>query len=195
MWCGFVDIAFDSQCRAGACPPPSFAFGSAFSWKVEHEGAAIRIVLPRQGHCRSNGVIQDVSHNVFELFFVAKEMVPEALLPNAAMDTVLPRCPLSKVLELGDEGDDVAARRCAEDKMDVVGHKAEPVDWDVQLVGKAAQYLQCRTGKPGIREDSRATIRANGCRADGPGYRVGFSAEAYSLPLWKLMLHDGPEIA
>ena len=117
------------------------------------ERAREGIALPRCHEASSNRVAEDVVDRDRKLLISAKEVIPEARLPEGPLRTQAPGCPLSEILELTDKGHDVASHRGTENQMDVIWHDAESIDGHACFYGVDFECFNRRCGNTGIGKD------------------------------------------
>jgi hypothetical protein len=101
-----------------------------------------------------------------EPLIAAKKVVPEAGLPERALDAEPPRFPLHQVFELSHERNDVAVRRRPENEMNVVGHHTPRVNGHARRYGMASEDVDGDGGDGRTGEDRRAAFHRDGDRAD-----------------------------
>jgi hypothetical protein len=108
----------------------------------------------------TDGVLDDVPNDRFELLFSSEEVVVEASLPEGSVDATPPGCALRQVLELADEGHDVAGGGCLEDQVHMVGHDAVGIDEHAGLASMRLEHVDRIGGDVAMGEMGRRSSTA-----------------------------------
>jgi hypothetical protein len=134
--------------------------------------------------------MQDVLDDLREPLIPAKKVVPEAGLPERALDAEPPRCTQGQVFELSHKRHDVAGRRRTENEMDVVGHHTPGVDRHARRRRLASEDVNGGVGDGRTGEDRRAALHRDGDRAGFAGVGIGGRCEPDAATLRVLFGHS-----